>query len=213
MYETLLKKDYNINTELFDLNLPYQLDRENIPLRIKSFLLNTKQSKVFGLEDNEILSEIESDLIITNNRLLEFFQKYPNKLYELTPRNFEILIAELLSKYGYEITLSPKIKDGGYDIRAIKKDGIGEFLYLIDCKRYRRDRPVGVELVRQINTVRQIYSANKAGIVTTSHFTTGAIELKRNFAFEIDLHNFDDIRKWLINYENAATNNMYHSIG
>jgi len=191
---TNLQDQYKANPRLFDLNIQYSALRESISTKILNFL---GSSIILNIEDQEIIREIESDLIITNNKLLEFFSKHPEKLYELSPRNFEILIAELMNKFGYDVTLSPKIKDGGYDVKALKKDGIGEFLYLIECKRYRKDRPVGVELVRQLNTIRQINHANKAGIITTSHFTSGALDLKRQFGFEIELNDFEKLNQWL----------------
>ena len=87
-------------------------------------------------------------------------------MYSLTPRQFEQVVAELLEKQGYDVELTPPSKDGGKDIYVAKKTSLGRFLYLVECKKYGRGRPVGVELIRQLYGVVEQERVN-AGIGAT----------------------------------------------
>ena len=64
------------------------------------------------------------------------------------PTSFEELIADIFRAKGYEVVLTPKSKDGGFDIQAFQKTNTGTLLTLIDCKRYAANRTIGVEIVR-----------------------------------------------------------------
>ena len=69
----------------------------------------------------------------------------------LSPREFEELVTELLSSFGWQIKLSPPTRDGGFDILGITADASGlEASWIVECKRYAENRKVGVDLVRQL---------------------------------------------------------------
>ena len=130
----------------------------------------------------------------------EFLRKLhanPRLLYELTPRGFEELVAELLGRLDYEVTLTPASKDGGKDIYAAKKDHLGTFLYVVECKKYAPDRPVGVGLVRQLNGVVQAEQATAGILATTSFFTKGAKEFQDTISFQLSLKDYLGIQDWL----------------
>jgi hypothetical protein len=79
---------------------------------------------------------------------LSLLDKSPDLLFQLPSRRFEELVAEILEKQGYEVDLTPASGDGGFDMYAAKKDGLGKFLYLVECKRYTPPNKVGVEIIR-----------------------------------------------------------------
>ncbi|HEX8198075.1 MAG TPA: restriction endonuclease [Pyrinomonadaceae bacterium] len=87
-----------------------------------------------------------------NIELINYLKRNPEILYSIDPRQFEELIAELLAGFGWKVELTPKIKDGGYDIFAISKNvapGINS-AWIIECKRYSPENKVGVEIVRAL---------------------------------------------------------------
>lgn len=45
-----------------------------------------------------------------------------------------------------------------------------------ECKKYAPDRPVGVNVVRELYAVMERERVDKGVIVTTSHFTRGAVQ-------------------------------------
>lgn len=49
----------------------------------------------------------------------------PELLDVLSPREFEELVTELLSSFGWQIKLSPPTRDGGFDILGITADASG----------------------------------------------------------------------------------------
>ena len=51
--------------------------------------------------------QIVADVVTVNDEFLRRFHEKPELLYELTPRGFEELVAELLTRLDYEVTLTP----------------------------------------------------------------------------------------------------------
>lgn len=140
---------------------------------------------------------IVSDVREVSQQLLDQLAKTPEKLYELSPRVFEKVVAELLSSLGYDVTLTPASRDGGKDIYASTKTPLGSFLYYIECKKYAPDQPVGVGLIRTLHGVVQAEKATAGILATTSFFTKGAREFQSRVAFQISLQDYFGIQDWL----------------
>ena len=119
------------------------------------------------------ISEIRIDVSEVNDWMLNELRKNPTDLYKLSPRRFEELIAEVLMRKGYSVELTPVTRDGGKDIYVARKDDLGSFLYLVECKHYEPTHKVGVSVIRDLYGV---LSKEKAtyGIVVTSDFTKPA---------------------------------------
>lgn len=101
----------------------------------------------------------------------------PNLLSEISPRQFEELVAEVLILSGYNTTLTGGSRDKGVDIIASRSDPFGEITSVIECKHYSIEHPVGVSTVRALNAAKQYENANRAVLVTSSRFTSEAREL------------------------------------
>lgn len=148
------------------------------------------------------LPKTSSDIILASNELweevIQELRKYPDKIFELKPRKFEELIAELLIRQGMSVTLTQQTKDGGYDILANTSTWAGQHLYLVECKHYSPHRPVGVSIVRALYGLVEANAATKGIIVTTSSFTKGAIDFQRTLAHRLSLKGFSEIKKWLV---------------
>ena len=115
----------------------------------------------------------------------------------MTSRKFEELVAELLSRKGFKVELTPPSKDGGFDMYAAKSDTLGRFLFLVECKRYSQTNKVGVNIVRALHGVVQDKKANAGVVVTTSFFTAGAKEFQDRHKFQLHLHDYLELRRWL----------------
>ena len=136
-----------------------------------------------------------------NDRLLAQLAEHPEDIHKLHHRMFEELIAELLAAEGWRTELTLPTHDGGYDIRAVRADeNMGEVLLLVEAKRFRPDRPVGVDIVRDLYAVKQIKHATKAMLATTSYISRDAKEAFRDFMFELDFREYQDIVSWLRKY-------------
>jgi restriction system protein len=83
------------------------------------------------------------------------------------------------------------------DLLATLHTSFGSFLYLIECKRYRPDRPVGVRPVRELYGVLLRDRATAAALVTTSYFTEDATRFQRGIPYQLTLRNFGQLAAWI----------------
>ncbi len=141
--------------------------------------------------------QIVIDVASVSDELIHKVHGNPKLLYELTPRGFEEFVAEVLDRLGYTVTLTPASKDGGKDIYAARKDHLGNFLYVVECKKYAPDNPIGVGLIRQLHGVVQAEQPTAGILATTSFFTKGAREFQRRVAHQVSLKDYFAIQEWL----------------
>ena len=85
-----------------------------------------------------------------NDELFRYFATHPERMRDMPPRKFEEFVAELFKAKGYDVELTPKTKDGGFDIRAFSRSDTGSLLTLIECKRYAEQQKVQVGIVREL---------------------------------------------------------------
>ena len=121
-------------------------------------------------------------------------------MYELSPRDFELLVADLLSDMGWRVEVTPITRDGGKDILAYLDTDIGSMLCLVEAKRFKCGRPVGVEVVRSLYGTFCDYGANSAMLVTTSSFTADAYGLSRRHKYQLALKDYVDLKAWISRY-------------
>lgn len=133
----------------------------------------------------------------TNEELIALLAAQPHLMYELHPRKFEEVIARLFEKRGFQVTLTPASKDGGFDFFAELKNPMISLLVMAECKRYHRERKVGVEVVRGLHSVLETNKANKGLVITSSFFTSGAIEYQRILGAKMGLNDYNDLVTWL----------------
>jgi restriction system protein len=140
-----------------------------------------------------IITEIKE----INQDLIARIKADPEMMHNLPSRMFEELVAKLLQQLGYEVELTPAIKDGGFDMYAAKKDALGSFLFLVECKRYSAKNRVGVEIVRSLHGVVQSMKATAGIVATTSYFTAGAKEFQRENRHQLQLRDYTALQEWL----------------
>lgn len=156
---------------------------------------------LYSIGNSAFDSKLVRSIATVNDDLIRHIARRPDLVYELSPRRFEELVAELLKAQGFEPTLTPRSNDGGRDILAARSDALGSLLYLVECKRYSPTNKVGVELVRAIHGVTQAERATKGVIVTTSSFTKGAIAFASPLQYAISLHDFETLKLWLNRFQ------------
>lgn len=143
-------------------------------------------------------------IAVASSALVEALKKQPESIYELPPRKFEELIADLLSNMGWEVELTGATRDGGKDILAYLTTDLGRLLCLVEAKRYRRDRQVGVELVRGLYGTLYDHQASSAMLVTTSSFSADAHEFQKKHQWQLALRDYADVIGWLHRYRHAV---------
>ena len=143
-------------------------------------------------DTNLILPTITS----IDDELLRRIRENPAELQSITPRQFEELICNILTRFGWDVQLTSATKDGGFDIFGFSGAVGGvKSHWIIECKKYSTDNKVGVNIVRSLCGVKeQIKSAN-AMIVTTSTFTRGALSLAKS-RWDLSLRDYENVLEW-----------------
>ncbi len=166
------------------------------------------------LEPDPLPEEPPQELVVAaqtiSRELIKYLANNPDAMYELRPRQFEELIAEILAQYGWEIDLTPATHDGGYDLFAIQKSNAGvRTSWIVECKKYRRDRKVGVDVVRALYGVRN--TSMPAGMImlaTTSDFSRDVRAMKES-RYDLELRDQKDILSWLNDYKPKPSGHLY----
>lgn len=156
------------------------------------------------LDDLYDAKEFELAVESVSSIILEIKSK-PEIIRDITPRQFEEIIAELFRSRGYKVELTQRTRDGGKDIIAISTDRLGiKLKYFIECKHFAETNKVGIGIVRALQGVKNTKDGpNKIIIATTSSFTTTAIKFANNEAtskWDIDLVDYHKIIAWVNDY-------------
>jgi HJR/Mrr/RecB family endonuclease len=135
-------------------------------------------SKIIVFAAKGLYSMINYFIKVTNNtRALKkigyTLDDIDKLLYSLTPRGFEVFIAELYKAKGYKVELTSETNDYGRDV--ILKTNEGEIF--IECKRYNKDNLVGREVAQKLLGSMQMMNASKGIICTTGNFHRNAYEV------------------------------------
>ncbi len=161
---------------------------------------------IYTMSNQIVLPEKEVSRIIlpivkdTSKKIITSLQRHPGDIFQVSPFEFEHILAELLRDMGYEIEITQQTRDGGKDILAYKHTPIGKLLFLVEAKRYRQDRKVGVDLVRSLYGTLMDHKANSAMLVTTSSFTADARDFQKKYQYLLSLKEYEDIVSWILKY-------------
>jgi HJR/Mrr/RecB family endonuclease len=136
-------------------------------------------------------------IVSVSNELILTLARQPELLYQLSPRAFEELMAEVFAGFGYTVQLTAQTRDGGKDLIAVASLHGIEMRLLVECKRYARERKVDVGLVRQLYGVKQMERATKAILATTSYFSPEARRIERQHIHELELKDYDAVERWI----------------
>lgn len=126
-------------------------------------------------------------------------RKDPRLMREISPRKFELLIAEVLNGLGYEnILITDESGDGGIDVYATKRvDGV-PVIFGFECKRYAEKNRIQVGVLRSLlgSITQQTTNVTVGVLVTTSFFTKGAVKFFAQNA-KIQGRDFDGVVDWI----------------
>lgn len=119
---------------------------------------------------------------IEETDVLSTLDQRPN-LMELTPSEFEALIANLFKAMGLETRLTQASRDGGVDCVAYDPRPILGGKVVIQAKRYKHT--VGVSAVRDLYGTMQNEGASKGILVTTSGYGKAAFDFAEGKPLEL----------------------------
>lgn len=163
------------------LEVPGLIDAQGRPLKSESH------------EEQTIISDVR----FVSDAMLKAVGDDPNLVHALNPHEFEQLSAELFQRQGYTVTMTSRTRDGGKDLYLAKADGFGSFLYIVECKHYAPDNPVGVGIVRSLYGTAQHERVTAAMTLTTSYFSKDAEKFAREVQYQLQLKDFIDLKQML----------------
>ncbi len=164
-------KEYIIVTkypnEMVDLirNIRYELGNDSIHKNEEELIKYSNAKKKKELFNNTIS-----------------IQKIINEFRE-NPTEFEEFCATLYKENGYDVEVTPKVNDGGYDL-ILHKDLEKS---IVECKCYALRHTVGRPLIQKLVGANQQAQADKMIFITTSTFSYEAID----YAKEVDVELID----------------------
>jgi restriction system protein len=173
--------------------------RDEVADLLRGEIYDVEKSLV--VPSTNIITEITPRIVVANATLMERLKKQPESIFQIPSRQFEEIVAELLDDMGFEVEITKATRDGGKDILAYMSTGIGKFLCLVEAKKYRQDRTVGVELVRTLYGTLCDYQANSAMLVTTSSFSADARAFQRKHEYQLSLQDYGTVVQWIHGYK------------
>lgn len=165
----------------------------------KAKLLKLLDGYIYDIDSksSNIFVAARPQLITVNNDLISKLKRNPEDIYKLAPRKFEELIAEILKDRGWEVELTKETRDGGKDIIAYRETDVGRLLCLVEAKKYRKDRPVGVSLIRNLYGTLCDANATSGMMVTTSTFTQDAQTFQERHQYKLALRDYTHLVDWI----------------
>ena len=132
-------------------------------------------------------------------RLIHAILHDPRHMHDLTPRQFEEFIAEVVEHLGFSnIILTSPSGDGGRDVIASNEiNGIPMTLYF-ECKKYAEGNKVQLNTLRSLlgTVAHHATEANIGVLVTTSTFTKGCKDLIMSDC-RLDGKDYDGLLGWV----------------
>ena len=167
--------------------------------RIDEFMEDSKREheEWFGIiETKAVLPQII--IYSPSVKLISDIQNEKLCLHDLDWKQFEDIVAELLSKDGFTVTPGKRTKDGGVDIFAEKHiDDIGKILTVWQAKKLLQKNKVGISTIRELADTRTQHKASKGIIVTNTGLTKGAIDRISTDTYLLDKVDGIDLVSWI----------------
>jgi len=196
----------DINTDIYNLTEAIVKEKwtNDVTVPQSFFLLRSQfdtSSKIGESSIIQIASAIELKAIEMAGN--------PEKLYLLTPREFEELIAEIFKKcFGFDVELTKQTRDGGIDIIAIRH-GVARLKFLIECKRFQPQAAVGIGVVHRLHGVTIAEGANKGILATTGRISRPANEyITAKAPWLLETRDYEGIVEWLRSYQDLQMNKV-----
>ncbi|MDY5348934.1 MAG: restriction endonuclease [Candidatus Ventricola sp.] len=103
-----------------------------------------------------------------------------NEIYNLSPKDFEDMVANLYRHLGFNVTQTPYINDGGKDA-ILSKDGIR---YFLECKRYSPDAQIGRPMLQKLFAAMNEGHVEHGIFITTADFSKTAYEYGTRYGIQ-----------------------------
>lgn len=195
-------EQYKINQEAFASSLTTRIKSLNLKNLLRFSEPTAEDVEELDLNRPEIAEPNRNALLLVARLPFELIAKIlrtPNEIRNLTPRQFEEFIADILSQLGFtDVILTPRSRDGGKDIIASNKINGIPLAFYFECKKYAEDNKVQLKTLRTLlgTIAHDSNRVNKGILVTTSTFTRGSKEFILSEA-RLDGKDYDGVLGWI----------------
>lgn len=177
-------------------------DSSNMESTENEEINNKIVTEIFQPDSEKIIDNEESPIITlspVNDQVLKYLSEHPESFYQLTDNDFEIVMAEIYSKLGYDVTRTKATRDGGKDLIIRIPEKLGDFIYYVECKKYAAKRPIGVGIIRNLVGTVNTDRVNGGILATTSFFTRDVYKFisDNKWNCQIKTHDYNAIRNLL----------------
>ena len=121
-----------------------------------------------GVTTQKLIHSVKPQVIVAAATIADRLKKNPQGVYDLTSRQFEELVLEILKDRGHDAYLTPATRDGEMDVLAYFESDFGKLLCLIETKRYSPHRKVGFGMVQRLYGALASQGANCAMLITVA---------------------------------------------
>lgn len=183
--------DFGINNE--DIS-DEELERNKVDNKIITEIFQPDSEKIIDNEESPIIT-----LSPVNDQVLKYLSEHPESFYQLTDNGFEVVMAEIYSKLGYNVTRTKATRDGGKDLIIRIPEILGDFIYYVECKKYAAKRPIGVGIIRNLVGTVNTDRVNGGILATTSFFTRDVYKFisDNKWNCQIKTHDYNAIKDLL----------------
>lgn len=157
----------------FNSALLYNSTRQGIKIILVKLDDVSIPSDLAAYPYHDLSKNKESGLALLLNEIKSTTSNSYSKLdwKKLNYKDFENLISELLSKEGFNVSRTPKTRDGGFDfIATIKNNFDVDEKVLIETKFYNNQK-ISIDILRQLYGLSLSEKANKIFLITNSELT------------------------------------------
>ncbi len=177
-------------------------DSSNMESTKNEEINNKVITEIFQPDSEKAIDNKESPIITlspVNDQVLKYLSEHPESFYQLTDNDFEIVMAEIYSKLGYDVTRTKATRDGGKDLIIRIPEILGDFIYYVECKKYNPKRPIGIGIIRSFVGTVNTDRVNGGILATTSFFTRDAYNFisDNKWNCQIKTHDYNVIRNLL----------------
>lgn len=129
----------------------------------------------------------------------------PELLHKMHSRKFEELIAEVFSSYGFEVELTARTRDGGFDIIAVRRLGATVTRHLVEAKCWDPKRKIPPKEIRALIFTREENKASQVILATSSYVSSNAKkEFHAYIPHVLDIVDRDQLLKWCRAYPDVV---------
>jgi HJR/Mrr/RecB family endonuclease len=195
-------EQYTSNREVFASSIAARIRSLDLINFIEVSEPTADDVEQLDLDRPEFGVENRSAIILAQRLPLQLLAKIlrsPQDVRNITPRQFEEFIAEVLSQLGFtDVILTPRSRDGGKDIIASHQVNGIPLAFYFECKQYAEGNKIQLDTMRALlgTIAHDSNRVNKGVLVTTSSFTKGCRELILSEA-RLDGKDYEGVLGWI----------------